>query len=220
VQITDRSAAPWEFHVHQTRLRGLEAGGSIDEIATEIVIRIREGAPLCCHPDPFDGFQVQGSKDIEQFRRVIYCLTVDQPLFDRFFNSRHGYRGAYFDDPFVGVRANYCLLSRVAPALSESTQTYDRGISQTFVKESLTSLSAKTWMAEKGKGEWLICVRQICRVPHIPCRPFHEAPTCSDPAATSRVRLRTILLVVMTCPVWRWVCSAAWKSNPRTLLGS
>ena len=30
---------------------------------------------------------------------------------------------------------------------------------------------------------------------------------------------RRNLAVVMTWPVWRWVCSAAWKRRPRTVLG-
>ena len=43
---------------------------------------------LCCHDGP--------CRDVPQpqYRRVVDCVAVARPLFDRFFNSYHGYRAA------------------------------------------------------------------------------------------------------------------------------
>jgi hypothetical protein len=151
----------WEFDVPQPeRLPNLESKTSIHEVASEIVHEIRRGLQLCCHLEDFKNFTVEGP---QQFHRIVYCITVDKPLFDRFYNSRYGYRAAYFCDPFEGLRANHLLLSLVTPALTESPVTYDCGVSQILVRESLMSLSAKAWLAEKDKdkehcelcrGEW------------------------------------------------------------------
>jgi hypothetical protein len=162
VLINVMSIKRWEFALPPERLPNLEARTSLEEIALEIVSSIRRQPP-CCQPDPLKAFKVAGREDTKQFRRIIYCVTVDRPLFDRFFNSPHGYRGAYFRDPFEGLRANHLLLSSVAPALLDSPDTQDCRESRAFIRQSLTSISAKAWLAERDEnkercdrcaGEW------------------------------------------------------------------
>ena len=51
------------------------------------------------------------------FRRPVYCISVAFPLFDRFFNSRQGYRGAYFRSPYEGLEANGVLMRTVSAEL-------------------------------------------------------------------------------------------------------
>ena len=56
-----------------------------------IVGRIeREGTILCCHRQECDDAKPA------RFSRLVYILRIDPDLFDVFFNSSHGYRGAYY----------------------------------------------------------------------------------------------------------------------------
>jgi hypothetical protein len=79
-------------------------------------------------------------------------VRVGQPLFDRFFNSKHGYRAAYSRSPHEGLHANSLLLCSLSPSLLASERTCDCPESPAFIRESLTSESAKAWLAEPKPG--------------------------------------------------------------------
>jgi hypothetical protein len=108
---------------------------------------------LCCHPN--------SCQDIPGFDHVIYCIRVGQDLFDLFFNSRNGYRAAYWRSPYEGLSANATALSMLTPTLLASSvidnQVVPHGSSATtkslaFIEESLRSPSAKLWLVEPERG--------------------------------------------------------------------
>jgi hypothetical protein len=106
--------------------------------------------PLCGHGEPCD---------IDaRFARIAYCIEVTGPVFDLFFNARHGYRGSYFDSPHRGLEVNHAIIERLRPVLLTDVQP--DGV-QVDASTSLQCLSAKVWLAELGKqrcprcaGEW------------------------------------------------------------------
>lgn len=107
----------------------------------------------CCHLQP--------CHDHTNFQRVAYCIRVSEDLFDVFFNSPHGYRGAYYRSPGEGVDANYAFIEVLVPRLIESSEPGATPEELAWIRESLLSYSAKAWLAEKGleicpkcEGEW------------------------------------------------------------------
>jgi hypothetical protein len=142
----------WQFGVSvgDERQRALEASASFDTIVDEIKATM---SVRCCHDNRCD--------DAPDFSRVIYCVTVSPALFDQFFNSRHGYRAAYFRSPYEGLAANSLLLRSLLPSLLAAAPTHRCSKNPTFIEESFTSESAKAWLAESGiklcglcDGEW------------------------------------------------------------------
>jgi hypothetical protein len=142
----------WDFKIDPERRAGLLRAPSYDSLVAQIV---REMTPLCYHRDI--------CKDNNKFSRAIYCIKVNQNLFDLFFNSRNGYRAAYYESPFRGNEANLQLLERVAQALIGWAATRDPLCDTAFIKESLRTFSAKAWLTEYGielddckecLGEW------------------------------------------------------------------
>jgi hypothetical protein len=121
---------------------------------TKIVNNVfREMKILCCHRCNCD--------DMIGFSRVSFALAISHTTFDLFFNSEHGYRGAYFKSPQSGLAANGCCIRRLAPALLAWARQNDPSVDQAFAKESLYSPTAKMWLAEVGadicgncEGEW------------------------------------------------------------------
>lgn len=98
--------------------------------------------------------------DDPSFDRAVFCGTVDHKLFDWFFNASTGYRGAFFDLPDIGTRANRALVDHLANFLAEwaISQQLDRDLQ--WVLASLSKPSAKAWLAEHPglcvhcAGEW------------------------------------------------------------------
>ena len=108
---------------------------------------------LCCHRRCCD--------DLAGFSRVIFNLRVPQSTFDIFFNSEHGYRGAYFDSPYAGLAANGACIQRLTPLLLAWANQHEPSVDQVFARESLASPTAKVWLTEfeshiceKCVGEW------------------------------------------------------------------
>jgi hypothetical protein len=100
---------------------------------------------LCCHVDPCRDLPNQG------FRRIIYCVRVAPYLLDLFFNSRTGYRGQHFLSPYKGLEANDFLLKSLTKSLIVSgARVMAFAESDKTIYESLTSPSAKAWLAEAG----------------------------------------------------------------------
>lgn len=96
-----------------------------------------------------------------------YCLKVSEPIFDLFFNSKHGYRAWYYRSPHVGLNKNALFITSLLPSLLASDQTKEaekKDFSTKKAAESLKSCSAKAWLAEIEKeidkkctgciGEW------------------------------------------------------------------
>jgi hypothetical protein len=144
--------AVWKYKgtADEARLRGLQTNVPFDDIAARLN---REMEIRCCHTCDCD--------DEAGFKRVIYCVTITAELFDAFFNSRSGYRGAYFQSPEQGLRANEILLNIVRPRLLGWMRIHCPGQDPEFAAASISSLSAKAWLAEEPlarcaecKGEW------------------------------------------------------------------
>ena len=147
------SQGVWNFtsSVGDERRANLEGETSFEAIAGEIRQTM---TVLCCHKDPCDrgpGETAGDGRRVALFRRPVYCITVASPLFDRFFNSRHGYRGAYFRSPYEGLQANDLLMRTVATRLIASDPSGDGGgLGAAFIEASLTSGSAKAWLTEQN----------------------------------------------------------------------
>jgi len=133
----------WRFgsSVAKARASALLAPTTIGSIANGIA---SEMEVVCCH--------FQTCDDHTDFGRVVYCLRVPEDLFDRFFNSPHGYRGAYFRSPGEGTDANSTFIKTLTPQLLETSTPGASDSDLTWVRESLLSGSAKVWLPEHGLG--------------------------------------------------------------------
>ncbi len=137
----------WELDssIGVARLRGLAEPPGFKAIVESVRSSMKV---LCCHPEPCD--LATG------FERIIYCLEIDPDVFDLFFNSRNGYRAAFFRSPYEGLRANSEALAMLASALAASEATQDQRPFE-FIEESLTSPTAKLWLAEPEVGFCELC---------------------------------------------------------------
>lgn len=141
----------WDFqNISDERRANLDAVGSFETLAEQVRDTMEV---LCCHQDPCD--RAAG------FKRPVYTVRVPARVFDLFFNSRDGYRAAYFHSPFRGLAANDHLLRTVAPSLVAAEPPGNGSeLDATFRTASLTSLSAKVWLKEQNHfcprcvGEW------------------------------------------------------------------
>ncbi|WP_457324734.1 hypothetical protein [Roseateles sp. P5_E11] len=92
------------------------------------------------------------------FERAVFCGTVSPSLFDWFFNSRTGYRGAFYESPEAGSKFNRQLISHLASSLADWAAR--GGEDRAWVLNSLAAPSAKAWLAEHPglckscAGEW------------------------------------------------------------------
>ena len=140
------SVTSWLFaaSLGHERIEALEAARSFEEIARSLATSMRI---QCTHVDPCD--------EADGFNRLVACVVVDRPLFDLYFNSRYGYRGAYFVSPEYGVEMNAFLLTLLAPPLIgfERHEKMPPGL----MSKSLLASSAKSWLAEVGKGFCSAC---------------------------------------------------------------
>jgi len=121
---------------------------------------------LCCHASAVLGKTCNCSEKEGVYRRVEYCISVGSELFDDFFNSSFGYRASYFDSPQKGKDDNALLMKAIAPSLVSYTKENALDVvknlgSIAFIERSLSSDSAKVWLAENGNchcknctGEW------------------------------------------------------------------
>ncbi len=147
----------WKFKgaCDETRILTLQTAVPFEDIAGWIR---REMDILCGH--------TVDCGDKQGYRRVIYCVEVTPYLFDIFFNSQYGYRGAYYQSPECGLSANALLFNTVAPRLIEWTRNHYAVQDTEFATKSLLGESAKAWLAEETlsrceqcTGEWNSSVR-------------------------------------------------------------
>jgi hypothetical protein len=74
-----------------------------------------------------------------------------------FYNSPAGYRGSYFRSPHEGLDANESLITAMLPKISDAIPREADSTERRFVLESLTSPTAKAWLAENGLGQCAGC---------------------------------------------------------------
>jgi len=151
----NRQGHAWQYFLGDeasARVPKLMSDSTFHAVATAIA---SEMEVLCCHRCAISG---------AEFQRPVYTVRVTRDMFDQFFNSSYGYRGAYFTSPGAGIDANRLLLSLVSPRLLEHESSAACEIPIELMRESLASSSAKAWLAEHGKeigprckgceGEW------------------------------------------------------------------
>lgn len=145
---TPESDNRWQYigRVEPQRVAALIAGLSL----AELIARLKaETSFLCFHLEPKDGDP--------SYRRAVFCVALAKRLFDLFFNAQTGYRGAYFERPEEGTRANRAIIDELAPTL---LQRVPGGEAPAWIAESLSLPSAKIWLAEepglcsKCASEW------------------------------------------------------------------
>ncbi|MEW9580594.1 hypothetical protein [Paraburkholderia sp. DGU8] len=142
----------WVFDpaIGKERSSALLKAPSFGEIVEAVA---REMEILCVHRQACD--------DLGGFSRVVFNLRIPRATFDLFFNSEHGYRGAYFLSPHSGLAANEAVIRRITPLFLTWAEQNLPTLDRKFAEESLVSLSAKVWLTEyenhlctKCEGEW------------------------------------------------------------------
>ncbi len=134
----------------EARRHALQTDIPFEDIAGRLE---REMEILCCH--------TRDCGDKQGYKCTIYCVEVAPQLFDIFFNSYSGYRGAYYQSSEFGLSANALLLSTVVPRLVAWIRSHCADQDAEFAAKSLSGASAKAWLAEdtlsfceRCKGEW------------------------------------------------------------------
>jgi hypothetical protein len=97
-------------------------------------------SPRCFHWEP--------RQDDDSYERAVFCGVVTSDLFDWFFNSVTGYRGAFFESPDVGSRENRLLVDGLSSLLVAWAITNAAGGEAQRLHASLAQPSAKMWLAE------------------------------------------------------------------------
>ncbi len=141
--------AVWHYALDPKRSAALAAGSGFDAVVDCIA---NDMHVQCRHIQPCD--------DMAGFSRAAYCISVSLSTFDAFFNSEQGYRGAYYRSPYEGLAANHQLIAAITPKLI-AWAGENGGTELGFDVESLSTHSAKAWLAEAGlrfcdrcDGEW------------------------------------------------------------------
>jgi hypothetical protein len=137
----------WDYALSRNgdRVKILQETPLFEEITEEIK---REMEILCFHSDK--------CSDDKTFKRAVYCIHVGEKLFDWFFNSKNGYRAAYFRSPTDGLKANQHFIESLMPELLASDRTTPI-FSKKFIEESLKSPFAKAWLAEENGFNCSFC---------------------------------------------------------------
>src|SRR5690242_6898506 len=100
----------WEFDQSLgSRLQSLANPSTFEQIAESIRRTMRI---LCRHEEP--------CCTDSRFFRAVYCIQIDQPLFDLFFNSAQGMRAAFYRSPYHGLDATSAVIESLESDLLES----------------------------------------------------------------------------------------------------
>jgi hypothetical protein len=129
----------WNYtgHASPERLRALVQSRP----NTELPEALKRGLTLKC-------FHREARGDDASYKRAVFCGTVARELFDWFFNARTGYRGAFFDSPEAGLKANRLLIDSLAGQLAEWAVNSGVDADSDWILGSLAKPSAKAWLAE------------------------------------------------------------------------
>lgn len=109
---------------------------SIEQLADRILTEMRNGTTYIDH-----------SNDCEDFSRPEFAFSVEGETLDYFFNSEHGYRGAYYRCPNYGISVNRCILDRLCDKVVEQFDEKETD----WVRSSLKHEYAKIWIESEGK---------------------------------------------------------------------
>lgn len=101
---------------------------------------------LCSHADPRSGDA--------SYRRAVFSIQICQPTFDLIFNSKNGYRAWFFRSPYLGLRNNARLIRSLSEELLVQKPLSQMGES---ALDSLQSITAKVWLAERGNEPCFSC---------------------------------------------------------------
>ena len=93
------------------------------------------------------------------YSRAVFCAVPGPSLFDLFFNSRTGYRGAYFEAPETGLEANRLLFNELSPSLVGWVVANHGDVDRDWLVESLAQPTAKAWLVEEPLG---LCSECAC----------------------------------------------------------
>jgi hypothetical protein len=142
---------PWHYvgNSDPQRLAALEE----PQPYAELVGALQCGLTLrCFHREP--------REHDASYERAVFCGTVDSYLFDWFFNASTGYRGAFYEAPDAGTRANRTLLNHLTQFLLNWALSQQPDCDRSWILASLSRPSAKAWLAEypglcpSCAGEW------------------------------------------------------------------
>lgn len=136
------SGFSWNFgdSVNLARRAVLDAAPSFEVIAREICASMEV---LCRH--------FESSVEVSGFQRYVCCIRVESDLFDLFFNSKNGYRAAYFRSPYEGLQVNENLITGLMDRILDHDWP-EMSLDRRYAAESLVSPSAKVWLAEPQVG--------------------------------------------------------------------
>lgn len=128
------------------RRRALESPMAFSELVSALKSAL---CITCFHREPKDGD--------ESYTRAAFCAEVGHSLFDAFFNTSTGYRGAYFESPEKGLAANREMIDELATSLTAWAVFHDANVDQEWLAESLSLPSAKAWLAEDAAAYCQAC---------------------------------------------------------------
>ena len=93
-------------------------------------------------------FHWEPRQDDNSYERAVFCGVVTTDLFDWFFNSITGYRGAFFESPDVGSRENRSFVDGLSSLLIAWAIANAVDCEARQLHTSLAQPSAKMWLAE------------------------------------------------------------------------
>lgn len=120
----------------------------------EVVNRLKQEMTIVC-------FHRERRTADTSYSRAVFCAIAGPSLFDLFFNSPTGYRGAYFVAPEAGLEANRFLFNELSLTLVGWAIAHHTDVDRDWLVESLSQPSAKAWLSEEPlslcsecTGEW------------------------------------------------------------------
>lgn len=132
------SDIPWTFSdtIGQERIRALEAPPPFENILKDIKEQMQF---VCFHNEPCD--------ERDGYSRFMFCIRIDQIVFDLFFNSSQGYRSWYFRSAENGISKNFYAIKLLSQPLFSRLLEPEL----TRARFSLSKKSTKIWLAESSK---------------------------------------------------------------------
>lgn len=116
----------------------------------DIVATIKQQMAVVC-------FHREFRQRDHSYSRAAFCAVIGTALFDEFFNSASGYRGAYFESPKMGLAANRLLIDALSPDFVSWALASPREADKAWIEESLALPTAKAWLAEDNAAQCAEC---------------------------------------------------------------
>jgi hypothetical protein len=115
----------------------------------ELLTALKTSPVACFHQEP--------KQRDDSYVRADFCLDIGSELFDAFFNTSTGYRGAYFIEADSGLVANRQLIAELSPMLVEWAIVRYPQLDRAWLIESLSLPTAKAWLGEDPKALCTSC---------------------------------------------------------------